>query len=101
MSVRFQEPERAQDSLVDWFRRYVFYRRKVGGRPLGASLRLKRQEVRWLLDVIEGKPLDDETVMDYLNRRQEGTNQNRMKRLAPNKKRERREEERSSLKFNG
>ncbi|MDP6740971.1 MAG: hypothetical protein QF404_13260, partial [Planctomycetota bacterium] len=41
LSVRFDEPERAQDNLEDWFRRFEFYRRKVGGRPLGGSLRLK------------------------------------------------------------
>jgi hypothetical protein len=50
LSVRFENPERAQDGLEDWFRRFAFYRRKVGGRPLGGSLRLKQQEVQWLLD---------------------------------------------------
>ncbi len=89
LSVRFDEPTKAQDNLEDWFRRFEFYRRKVGGRPLGGSLRLKQQEVKWLLHVLSGGKLDEEEVMPYLERRQEGTNSARMHRLAPNRKRDR------------
>jgi hypothetical protein len=91
LSVRFENPERAQDGLEDWFRRFAFYRRKVGGRPLGGSLRLKQQEVQWLLHVLAGGQLDEEEVISYLERRQEGTNSARMHRLAPNRKRVRAE----------
>ncbi len=89
LSVRFDDPDKAQDPLEDWYRRFEFYRRKVGGRPLGGSLRLKRQEVVWLLHVLEGGTLNDEEVMRYLTRRQAGTNSARMHRLAPNRKRDR------------
>ena len=91
LSVRFEKPERAQDGLEDWFRRFAFYRRKVGGRPLGGSLRLKQQEVQWLLHVLAGGQLDEEEVIAYLERRQEGTNSARMHRLTPNRKRVRAE----------
>ena len=91
LSVRFENPERAQDGLEDWFRRFAFYRRKVGGRPLGGSLRLKQQEVQWLLHVLAGGQLDEEEVIAYLERRQEGTNSARMHRLTPNRKRVRAE----------
>ena len=91
LSVRFENPERAQDGLEDWFRRFAFYRRKVGGRPLGGSLRLKQQEVQWLLHVLAGGQLDEEEVISYLERRQEGTNSARMHRLTPNRKRVRAE----------
>lgn len=88
LSVRFDDPDKAQDKLEDWFRRFEFYRRKVGGRPLGGSLRLKQQEVQWLLHVLDGGELDEEEVISYLERRQAGTNSARMHRLAPNRKRD-------------
>lgn len=91
LSVRFDDPNKAQDKLEDWFRRFEFYRRKVGGRPLGGSLRLKQQEVQWLLHVLDGGELDEEEVISYLERRQVGTNSARMHRLAPNRKRGREE----------
>jgi hypothetical protein len=91
LSVRFDKPERAQDNLEDWFRRFEFYRRKVGGRPLGGSLRLKQQEVQWLLHVLDGGNLDEEEVISYLEHRQAGTNSARMHRLAPNRKRSKEE----------
>ena len=89
LSVRFDDPTKAQDNLEDWFRRFEFYRRKVGGRPLGGSLRLKQQEVKWLLHVLGGGKLDEDEVISYLEQRQAGTNSARMHRLAPNRKRER------------
>ncbi|GEM_PF-2390892 len=94
LSVRFDDPEKSQDKLEDWFRRFAFYRRKVGGRPLGGSLRLKQQEVQWLLQVLRGDLLDEGEVIAYLERRQAGTNSARMQNLKPNKKRDR--EDRSS-----
>ena len=67
----------------------------VGGKPLGASMRLKNQEVRWLLAVLAGEPLDQEEVLAYVRRRIEesGDNQARMHRLAPNNRRRRNERE--------
>lgn len=89
LKARLEEPEEARDDLEDWWRRYALYRRKVGGKPLGAALRLKNEEARWLLHVLAGGSLDEEALVPYVEDRLGESNQARIHRLSPPKPRNR------------
>lgn len=80
-----------RDGLEDWLRRYLFYRRKVGGAPYGAALRLKVQELEWLLAVMDGEQLAEDEVLAYLLERKQETAAARLYRLAPSKRRQNRD----------
>lgn len=58
------------DDVAEWWRRYVIYRRKVGGKVVGGMVRLRRDELRWYFDALEGGPLDEQTLVDRTNERQ-------------------------------
>lgn len=74
-------------TFAESWRRWILYRRKVGGAPLGAALRLKNQEVRWLLDSIAGRPLDEAAMHEHVQRREAESSAQRLHRLAPNRRR--------------
>ncbi len=51
-----------------WLRRFLLHRRKVGGPALGAVGRLKHHEVRWFLDALGGRALDERAVLERMER---------------------------------
>lgn len=58
------------DAVSEWWRRYVIFRRKVGGKPVGGHVRLQRQELAWYLQAMDGEELDEKTLVDSTNQRQ-------------------------------
>jgi len=54
---------------ADWWRRFVIYARKVGGRSVGGTLRLQRREVGWYFDALAGRPLDEAALLESTNDR--------------------------------
>ena len=62
-----------RDAVEDWWRRYVFYRRKVGGRRYGGAMRLQRDEVAWYFDAVAGRELDEEELILHTLGRQLGS----------------------------
>lgn len=93
MSARLKPDETPpyRDGLLDWLRRYLFYRRKVGGAPYGAALRLKMPELEWLLAVMDGESLDEAEVVAYLLERKQDAASARGSRLQPSKRRQNRD----------
>lgn len=80
-----------RDDLENWLRRYLFYRRKVGGATYGAALRLKMQELEWLLAVMDGEKIAEAEVLAYLMERKQESASARGSRLAPSKRRQNRD----------
>jgi len=77
-----------EESFTDWLRHFLLFRRKVAGRHMGAMLRLKNDEVRWLLTSIGGDPeaftLEErEAILADIHQRQTTSNLSRMNRMAP------------------
>ena len=67
------DPEAATtspDEPNDWWRRFVLFRRKVGGMPVGGTRRLRLEELRWYLDALQGIPVDEQFLIDSANERQ-------------------------------
>ncbi len=58
------------DEPNDWWRRFVLFRRKVGGMPVGGTRRLRMVELRWYLDALQGIPVDEQFLIDSANERQ-------------------------------
>lgn len=75
-------PERKGETFEDWLRHYLLFRRKVAGRHMGAMLRLKNDEVRWLIDAIEGREVDRPHVLTALLQRRTTTNLSRLRRMS-------------------
>jgi len=71
------------ETFEEWLRHFLLYRRKVAGRHMGAMLRLKNDELRWLLDAIAGRRVDAPTVLAAILQRQTEANQHRTTRMAP------------------
>jgi len=77
-----------EESFNDWLRHFLLFRRKVAGRHMGAMLRLKNDEVRWLLASIGGDAdtfsLEErEAILSNIHQRQTTSNLSRTKRMAP------------------
>ena len=72
------------ETFTGWLRRFLLFRRKVAGRNMGAMLRLKNDEVRWLLTAIDGdeEDLDIEAIFADIHQRQTRANLSRTKRMA-------------------
>lgn len=64
------DDDRQRDSVADWWRRFVLYRRKVGGRTVGGTVRLRRPEIGWYFDALAGRELDEEMLIEVTNERQ-------------------------------
>jgi len=79
------------ETFTGWLRRFLLFRRKVAGRHMGTGMRLKNDEVRWLLSAIEGdtEALDPEVIFADIHQRQTRVNLARTKRMAPPKPEER------------
>ncbi len=50
-------------------RSYLIQQRKVGGQRVGAGLKLKRQELEWLLESMAGREVPNEYLFEYFGRR--------------------------------
>ncbi len=76
------------ESFIEWLRHFLLFRRKVAGRHMGAMLRLKNDEVRWLITAIAGDesafdPQTQERILADIQQRQTQANMSRTKRMAP------------------
>ena len=93
MSARLRTDEFPpyKDGLEDWLRRYLLYRRKVGGATYGAALRLKMQELEWLLAVMDGEKMNEAEVLAYLMERKQEAANARLHKLQGSKRRQNRD----------
>ena len=75
------------ESFNQWIRHFLLFRRKVAGRHMGAMLRLKNDELRWLIASIVGdeEPLDEdqrEGILANIHQRQTQANLSRTHRMS-------------------
>jgi hypothetical protein len=70
------------ETFEQWLRHFLLFRRKVAGRHMGAMLRLKNDELRWLLDGIAERPVEGGPILAAIHQRQTGANLSRTKRMA-------------------
>lgn len=75
------------ETFTEWLRHFLLYRRKVAGRHMGAMLRLKNDELRWLLHAIgnDEEAFDQqlrEDVLENIFLRQTQANMSRTNRMA-------------------
>ncbi len=71
------------EAFSTWLRHFLFFRRKVAGRHMGAMLRLKNDELRWLIAAIAEEELDGESILESIHQRQTGANLARTRRMVP------------------
>ncbi|MFT5050802.1 MAG: hypothetical protein ACI8QZ_002207 [Chlamydiales bacterium] len=64
MLVEQRLPANAVNS--HWWRSFVLYKRKVGGQIVGASLRLRMQELRWFCDALQGIAPDKAALREHM-----------------------------------
>ena len=75
------------ETFTEWLRHFLLFRRKVAGRHMGAMLRLKNDELRWLLESIanDEQAFDQqrrEDVLENIHQRQTQANMSRTHRMA-------------------